>query len=107
MTANAASRRAVKTELTTSTASACDVPIGRREMLTGSSNRSIPNVQGTALFGLPTLQPIPTIPTTIATTNSAPDTTRCVVAISTPATAPPAASPLIVWMSRSLSAALM
>jgi len=91
----------------TSTASACDVPNGWREMLTGSSIRALPSVQGTAFRGPPTLQPIPRTATRSAATNSAPDKPRWVVAISTPATAAPPASPAVVWMSSSRSAVAM
>ena len=91
----------------TNTASACDVPTGRRETLTGSSIRAIPIVHGSALFGPPKLQPIPATATTIAATNSAPDKPRCVVATNTPVTTPPTASPPMVWMSKSRSAIAM
>jgi zinc-binding dehydrogenase len=107
MTADAARSRPAKTELTTKTASACDVPTGRREMLTGSSIRSIPSVHGRALVGPPRLQAIPATATTIAATNNAPDKPRRVVATSTPVTTAPTASPPTVWMSSSRNAVAM
>lgn len=91
----------------TSTASACDVPTGRCEMLTGSSSRAIPSVAGKPLFGPPRLQAIPATATTIAATNSAPDEPRRVVAISTPVMTPPTASPPTVWMRSSRTAVPM